>query len=194
MLSKPVLGFTYDESGRVSGVKSDDGIAKCKTVIGDPSYFLDKVKQVGKVARCISILDHPPDSTNNAESSQLILPLNQVKRLSDIYISTVSFAHNVAPKGKYICLVSAQMETEDPQKDLAAGVKLLEPTLQKFYSSSPLFEPANDYKTEGIHISKSYDSTTHFETVADDVVRLYQEITGETNVSYIFVPKKKEEE
>jgi len=194
MLNKPVLGFTFDDKGRVNGVKSDDGVAKCTTVVGDPSYFTDKIKQVGSVARCIAILSHPPESTNNAESCQIILPLNQIKRKSDIYISCVSFAHNVAPKGKYICLVSSVMETDDPKKELEAGVKLLEPTLHKFYSVSPLYEPTNDYKTEGIHISKSYDATTHFETVCDDVVRLYKEITGEADVSYIFVPKKKEEE
>jgi Rab GDP dissociation inhibitor len=192
MLNKPVLGFSYDEQGRVNGVKSDDGIARCKIVVGDPSYFPDKTKQVGKVARCIAILDHPLEHTSSAESCQIILPLNQVKRKSDIYISCVSFAHNVAPKGKYIVIVSTTMETDDPKKDLEAGVKLIEPTLQKFYSVSPLYEPTNDPKSDGIHISKSYDATSHFETVCDDVVRVYQEITGEPDVSYIYVPKKKE--
>jgi len=192
MLNKPVLGFSYDESGRVNGVKSDDGIARCKIVIGDPSYFPDKTKQVGKVARCIAICDHPLEHTNNAESCQIILPLNQIKRKSDIYISCVSFAHNVAPKGKYIVIVSTTMETDDPKKDCEAGVKLIEPTLQKFYSVSPLYEPTNDHKGDGIHISKSYDATSHFESVCDDVVRVYQEITGEPDVSYIYVPKKKE--
>jgi len=194
MLNKPVLGFTYDEQGRVNGVKSDDGIAACKTVVGDPSYFNDKIRKVGSVARCITILDHPIDSTNNSESCQVILPLNQIKRNSDIYISCVSFAHNVAPKGKYICIISAVMETDDPKKDLEAGVKLLEPCLHKFYSVSPLFEPTHDHNKEGIHISKSYDPTTHFESVCDDVVRIYKEITGEADVSYIYVPKKKEDE
>jgi len=192
MLNKPVLGFTFDESGRVNGVKSDDGIARCKTVVGDPSYFNDRVKQVGKVARCIAILDHPLEYTNNSESCQIILPLNQVKRKSDIYISCVSFAHNVAPKGKYICIVSTNMETDDPKKDLDAGIKVIEPSLHKFYSVSPIYEPVNNAKAEGIHISKSYDATSHFESVCDDVVRLFQEITGEADVSYIYVPKKKE--
>lgn len=193
MLNKPFLGFEFDDNGRVSAVKSDDGKVRTKTVVGDPSYFTDKVKQVGNVARCIAILDHAPESTNNSESCQIILPMNQVKRQSDIYISCVSFAHNVAPKGKYICIVSSVMETDDPKKDLDAGVKLLEPTLHKFFSVSPLYEPLNDFRKEGLHISKSYDATSHFETVCDDVVRLYKEITGEEDVSYIYVPKKKED-
>jgi len=144
------------------------------------------------VARCIAILDHSLDHTNNSESCQIILPLNQVKRKSDIYISCVSFAHNVAPKGKYIAIVSTTMETDDAKKDLEAGIKIIEPTLHKFFSISPLYEPVNNPSVEGIHISKSYDATSHFETVCDDVVRLYQEITGEGDVSYIYVPKKKD--
>jgi len=84
--------------------------------------------------------------------------------------------------------------TDDPKKDLESGVKLIEPTIHKFYSVSPLYEPNHDYKKEGIHISKSYDATSHFETVCDDVVRLYMEITNEADVSYIYVPKKKDEE
>jgi len=84
------------------------------------------------------------------------------------------------------------METDDPKKDLASGLKIIEPTIHKFFSVSPLYEPVNNPAVEGIHISKSYDATSHFETVCDDVVRLYKEITGEADVSYIYVPKKKE--
>jgi len=193
MLNKPILGFTYDESGRVTGVKSEDGIARCKTVVGDPSYFSDRVKKIGQVGRCIAIMDHPINSTDNSESCQIILPLNQVKRQSDLYISCVSFAHSVAPKGKYIGLVAGLLETDNVKKELEPGVKLLGNVLHKFYYVAPLFEPANDHKKEGIHISSSYDSTTHFESVCTDVIRLYKEITGEEDVSYIFVPKNKED-
>jgi len=193
MLNTPITGFTYD-GGRVTGVKTSEGTAKCKIVVADPSYFPEKVKKTGQVARCICILSHPiKDTGNDAESCQVIIPMNQVKRKNDIYISCVSAAHNVAPAGKYICLVSTMMETDDPALDCAEGVKLLEPVLAKFYKVSPVFEPTNDFNKEKIHISKSYDATSHFETVCDDVVRLYSEITGEKDVSYIFVPKKKEE-
>eukprot|EP01125_Pyxidicula_operculata_P022365 TRINITY_DN90_c2_g3_i1.p1 TRINITY_DN90_c2_g3~~TRINITY_DN90_c2_g3_i1.p1 ORF type:complete len:397 (+),score=101.59 TRINITY_DN90_c2_g3_i1:62-1252(+) len=133
MLNKPVEGFVFDdETGRVVGVKSNDGTAKCKMVVGDPSYFNEKVKQVGKVARCICILDHPLKDTSNSESCQVIIPMNQAKRKSDIYVSCVSFAHNVAPKGYYICLVATVMESDDPKKELEQGVSILEPVKQKY--------------------------------------------------------------
>jgi len=118
--------------------------------------------------------------------------MNLVGRKSDIYVSCVSFAHNVAPKGMYIALVASQLETDNVEKELLPGVKILGQTLQTFYSVTPLFDPASNPAVEGIHISKSYDPTTHFETVCTDVIRLYKEITGEQDVSYIFVPKNKE--
>ena len=48
---------------QVVGVKSGGEVAKCKQVYCDPSYVSDKVTKVGKVVRCICLLDHPiPDT------------------------------------------------------------------------------------------------------------------------------------
>jgi len=66
------------------GVTSEGVTAKCKCVIADPSYFPDKVEQVGQVARMICILDHTIPNTNNSESCQIILPQNQINRQNDI--------------------------------------------------------------------------------------------------------------
>jgi len=193
MLSKPVAGFTFSAAGRVTGVQSEGETVKCAAVIGDPSYFADKVKQIGQVVRCICILNHPIPNTNNSESVQIILPQAQLKRKGDIYVSCVSSSHEVAPPGHYVVLVSTFCETSDPKAELTPGIQLLGPVLQQFWSVDPVYEPVHDYKKEGIHISKSYDATSHFETIADDVIRIYKEITGETDVGYLFVPKKKEE-
>ena len=48
MLDKPVDEIVY-EDGRVVGVKSQGETAKCDCVVGDPSYFTDKVKKIGQV-------------------------------------------------------------------------------------------------------------------------------------------------
>lgn len=48
-------------------------------LIGDPSYFPSRmVKPTGMVARSICIMDHPINGTNNAESTQIIIPGRQV--------------------------------------------------------------------------------------------------------------------
>jgi Rab GDP dissociation inhibitor len=193
MLNKKIDGFTFDDKGRVSGVKSGEEVAKCKTVIGDPSYFTEKVKKIGEVVRCICILDHTIPYTNDSESVQIILPQNQVGRKNDIYISMVSSVHNICPQGKYVAIVSTTVETKDPKKELEAGLKYLGAILQQFWSVSPLYVPTNTPDTEHIHISKSYDATSHYDTTALDVLRLYKEVTGEKDVSYILIAKKAED-
>lgn len=49
----------------------------------------------------------------------------------DIYISVVSFDHCVAPKGKYIAIVSTKAETSDPKSEVACGIKVLEPIMER---------------------------------------------------------------
>jgi len=77
---------------------------------------------------------------------------------------------------------------------LKPGLALLGPVLHQFWSVDPLFVPINNYGTEGIHISNSYDATSHFETIANDVIRIYKEVTGQTNVDHLFIPKDKSAE
>jgi len=80
MLDKQVDEVVYDSDGVVVGVKSGEEIAKCKFVVGDPSYFPNKVKKVGQVVSAIAILNHPIPNTNNAESAQIIIPQKECKR------------------------------------------------------------------------------------------------------------------
>jgi Rab GDP dissociation inhibitor len=188
MLSKPIDGFEFDSNGRICGVVSEGQTARCRAVIADPSYFPDRVEQIGQVIRCICIIDHPIGSTNSSESCQIILPQNQYGRQNDIYISCVSFAHHVAPPGKYIVMISTIIETDDPRSEVNPALNILGEVIQSFYSVSPIFVPKNDSKADGIFISNSYDATTHFESVADDVIRIFREYTGEEDVSRILIP------
>lgn len=50
---------------------------------------------------------------------------------ADIYISVVSYAHNVATDGVYIATVSAAVETNNPEKEVQPGLELLKPIMQK---------------------------------------------------------------
>ncbi len=53
---------------------------RAKLIVGDPSYFPNKVRVVGHVLRAICILKHPLASTNDSDSCQIIIPQSQVGR------------------------------------------------------------------------------------------------------------------
>lgn len=55
MLSKKDVDVVYEEEKAV-GVKCDDQLAKCSFIVGDPSYFKNKVKKIGQVVRAICIM------------------------------------------------------------------------------------------------------------------------------------------
>eukprot|EP01006_Ploeotia_vitrea_P018526 TRINITY_DN50041_c0_g2_i1.p1 TRINITY_DN50041_c0_g2~~TRINITY_DN50041_c0_g2_i1.p1 ORF type:complete len:471 (+),score=18.06 TRINITY_DN50041_c0_g2_i1:48-1460(+) len=179
MLSRSVDEVLMKD-GKAWGIKCENEIAKAPIIVGDPSYFDDnKTRVSGKVVRSICILDHPINGTDNAESVQIIIPAAQVKgRKNDIYVCMVSFAHMVAANNHYIAIVSTTVETSNPAAEIQPAIALLGNILERFDSISDLREPINDGKNDACYISKSYDATSHFETVADDVLNLYQRITN----------------
>lgn len=90
MLNTNIEEIKY-ENGKVSGIRATmkergeegDGMkfeTKCKKIIGDPSYFPDKVRVTGHYIKAICILNHPVDKTDNSDSLQLILPQSQIGR------------------------------------------------------------------------------------------------------------------
>jgi Rab GDP dissociation inhibitor len=178
MLNKPMDEVVYDDQGVVTGIRSEGEVARCKFLIGDPSYFPNKVRKTGRVIRIICIMDHPIPNTNNNESCQIIIPQNQVDRKSDIYIGLISWAHNVCAKGKYIAICSTTVETEDPVKELKPALDLIGPVLEQFVHISDTYEPVADGKQDHVFISTSYDATSHFETTVQDVLDMYKRITG----------------
>lgn len=180
MLDTPVDEIIM-EDGKVSGVKSGDNIIKTKMVIGDPSYFSNRVKKTGQVARCICILNHPINNTNNSESCQMIIPANQCNppRRNDIYVMQISHSHNVAAQGKYIATVSTTIETNNPQRELQPGLALLGQIEETFFQVSDLYEPTEDGIESQCFVTKSYDATSHFETTCLDVLDVWKRMTGE---------------
>jgi len=190
MLNKPVDEVIY-EDGVVKGVKSEGVIAKCKFVVGDPSYFPDRVKKTGQVASMICVLSHPIANTNNAESCQIIIPYKEAKRKHDVYISTVSSAHHVAPKGKWIALVSTIVETDNPEAEMQSAIKLLGKIDESFFSVRDLYAPNDDGTKSQVFISKSFDPETHFQESCEDILNIYKRITGK---DMDLTPPKKEKE
>jgi len=177
MLHKPIEEIIY-EDGKAVGVKSEGEVAKAKFIIGDPSYFPDKVKTVGKIIRCICILSHPIENTEKITSVQLILPQAQIGRKNDIYVGMLSNPTQVCPNGKYIAIISTVVETDNPEKEIEVALKCLLPIDEKFISISDIKEPIADGTQDKCFISKSYDATSHFQTTSLDVMDMYKRITG----------------
>jgi len=44
---------------------------------------------------------------------------------------------------------------------------------------SDLHEPINDWAAENLHVTSSYDATSHFETSDQEVLAIYERIVGE---------------
>lgn len=178
MLDKPIDEIVM-EDGKVVGVKSGGETARAKQVFCDPTYVQDKVKQVGQVVRAICLLDHPLPNTKDALSTQIIIPQKQVNRTSDIYVSMVSYTHNVAAKGWFVAIVSTTVETSEPEAEIRPGLDLLGPVRQKFVTVSPLYKPLDDGIANNLFVSESYDATSHFETTCLDVLSIFKRGTGE---------------
>ncbi|ORX38184.1 GDP dissociation inhibitor [Kockovaella imperatae] len=189
MLDKKIESVNVGEDGKFTGVTSAGETVKAKKVIGDPSYFgagqdLEsggkvRVIETGKVIRAICLLKHPIPGTDEADSCQIIIPQNQVGRKNDIYIAAVSSAHNVAAQNVWIAIVSTIVETSVPEREILPALQLLGNVLDKFVSITPLYSPTSPGTADNIYITKSYDATSHFETVVEDVFDVWQRVKGE---------------
>lgn len=184
MLNAPIDSFEMTEDGKVCGVKTKDGqVARCKMVVCDPSYiaqqFPSRLKKTGQVVRCICILGSPVPSTSNSSSCQIIIPQRQLNRDNDIYVMVVSSPHGICLKGKTIAIVSTTVETDDPEKELAPALELLGEIEEKFVSVSDLLECTDNGKESNIFVSASFDATSHFESATQDVLKMWENMTGE---------------
>ncbi|KEF59668.1 acetyltransferase [Exophiala aquamarina CBS 119918] len=191
MLNTSVDEFLYDGS-KISGIKATmkergeegDGLkftTKTKMILGDPSYFPGKVQVVGHLLKAICILNHPIDKAPDADSLQLIIPQSQVGRKNDIYIAVVSSAHNVCPKGYYIAIVSTIAESSaNHHLELQPGIERLGRIEEKFQGPPiPLYQPLESGMNDQIFISNSFDASSHFETVTENVRDIYRRAMGE---------------
>jgi len=107
----------------------------------------------------------------------------------------VSFHHKVAAEGKFIVVMSAEVEGKEipalesdgkgceagcrrELEDALALVKVDAKTDQLFFWVTDSFLPAGDGAKDNVFITATYDATTHFESATREVLRLYQQITG----------------
>lgn len=180
MLNTNVDEILFDGDGKVTGIRSGDDIAKAPLVICDPSYTTqDRLKPTAKVIRAICLLDHPIPETNDAQSIQIIIPAKQLNRHTDIYIAMVSYSHAICAKGIYVAIVSATVESDQPEQEIQPAIGLLGAILDMFVSVSEIYVPLDSGKESNLWITKSYDPSSHFEIASIDILQVYEKIVGE---------------
>ena len=91
----------------------------------------------------------------------------------------VSHSHLICAKGIYVAIISATVETENPEQEIAPAVELLGDVLEMFVSVSNLYEPIKDGAHNNLWITSSYDATSHFESASEEILQIYQKIVGE---------------
>lgn len=178
MLSQPIDEILYDAAGHVCGVRSGDRTATCDAIIADPSYARERCLLAHRVVRAICLLDHPIPATSGSDSCQIIIPQRQLGRKYDVYIACVSSAHQVCAPGFYVAMISTIIETEQPEQEIAFALGLLGPVREQFIWTTEMLEPMEDGQESRLFLARSYDATSHFETVCADVKSLYQRYAG----------------
>lgn len=182
MLNKPVDDIMYDEKGNVEGIKCGDEKAFCKQLLGSATYFNSKDYKIKeKIARWIFILSHPVKFTENTKSSQIIIPGSKIDRKSDVYLAVLSSQHKVCPENMFLAIASTVIETDNPKSEINVVKELLGEVEEEFYFETENNEPTQEFEklNNGTFMTSGYDATTHFETVSNEVLELYERITGE---------------
>ena len=93
----------------------------------------------------------------------------------------VSSTHNVCPKGYYIAIVSTISESSaNHHLELQPGLERLGRIEEKFMGPPiPIYEPLESGVNDNVFISRSYDASSHFETMTDDVRDIYRRSEGQ---------------
>lgn len=76
-------------------------------------------------------------------------------------------------------MVSATVETDKPELEIRPALDILGGIVEYFVDVSVLYEPISSGKDDNLFITKSYDPQSHFEAASEEVLELYEKITGE---------------
>mmetsp|Transcript_129919 Transcript_129919/g.183245 ORF Transcript_129919/g.183245 Transcript_129919/m.183245 type:complete len:122 (+) Transcript_129919:1096-1461(+) len=107
----------------------------------------------------------------------MIIPQRQVNRKSDIFILMMSNVHQVCKKGLYIAIITANVETNQPEAELKPAFDVLGPVKEKFITITDRLVPNSDF-SDNVFITNSLDPQSHFESATKNVISLYKQISG----------------
>lgn len=85
----------------------------------------------------------------------------------------VSYSHLICAKGLYVAIISATVETDNPEKEIEPAVHLLGDILEMFVSVSTLYDPVQEGHDNNLWITSSYDATSHFESASEEMLQIY---------------------
>jgi Rab GDP dissociation inhibitor len=105
----------------------------------------------------------------------------------------VSYSHLICAKGIHVAIISATVETENPEAEIQPAIDLLGDILEMFVSVSTLYEPVASGADTNLWITGSYDAQSHFESATDDILQIYEKIVGE-KLDLNIEPSDEEEE
>ena len=116
----------------------------------------------------------------------------------DIYVCSVSAAHNVSAQNKWLAFISTTAETANHEAELQPAFNLIGPIEEKFIYAQEVYHPKDSAQPTDnvstfhayartsptqkyyfqIFVTKSYDATTHFETTCENIISVYKQVTG----------------
>ena len=91
----------------------------------------------------------------------------------------VSYAHQICANGIYVAMVSTTVETANPEAEIQPAIDLLGDIMDMFVSVSTVYEPLADGKDTNLWVTSSYDPSSHFEVASEDILSIYEKVTGE---------------
>jgi len=91
----------------------------------------------------------------------------------------VSYSHLICAKGIYVAIISATVETENPEAEIQPAVGLLGDIMEMFVSVSNVYDPVGDGASSNLWVTSSYDATSHFESASEEILQIYEKIVGE---------------
>ena len=185
-LGVPLEGLVLDDAGRCVGVRAGGESVAADCVVAGADHVPEHASEAHKVVRLFAVLNHPPQMCKDARSCQLLLPAAQVGRESDAYLFSATSTHRVAPGGYWLAVASAKVEgatdglnaMQVAKRELKAALPLLKPA-RKLFAEMTTVSEASDGLPAGLHVLSTGGAESHLLTTADDVRKMYEEITGE---------------
>ena len=69
-------------------------------------------------------------------------------------------------------------ETDNPVEEIKPAMDVIGPVLEQFDKISDIYHPIDTSFKGNVYITSSFDPQSHFENDTDNVIEIYEKITG----------------